>query len=428
MTGSSWWRALTYVAVVLLLAAAIGWLFGQVLLFMLLAAVGVILSWLFQMRRVSRWIRRPDREPPEAPGLWGDIFDRIYHLQRKDREERDRLQTAVSYLRDSFASLKNATVLIDPDGSIEWSNTAADYLLGLEYPRDRGQAVLNLLRNPDFNRYFTEGDYSQPLHMESPANNDLSLLLEITTFGRGSRLLFARDVTREEQVEEMRRDFVANVSHELRTPLTVITGYLSTLIDSGLGEQDGLSRPLHQMQQQAERMETLLKDLLWLSRLESAEAQPEDGDRVDVGELLRELCHEAEEVDPGREILCEIDTDEALNGDYRQLRSAFFNLILNALKYSEGSVHLRWYRHGECLRFEVRDVGPGIDAIHLPRLTERFYRIDKSRSQATGGTGLGLAIVKHVLAAHAAHLEIESEPGRGSTFRCVFRCNNSVTI
>jgi len=420
VTRANWWWEVSKVGLLYLTAALLGWFLDLLPVTLGLATLVLISYWLHQLYRVAGWLRRPDVEPPEAGGLWGEIFDSIYHLQRHDREERDRLQTAVSYLRDSFAALKNATVLIDPAGNIEWCNSAAERLLGLEYPRDRGQAIINLVRLPRFHSYFAAEDYRIPLLMESPRDAGIRLLVEITTFGRGSRLLFARDVTREERLEGMRRDFVANVSHELRTPLTVITGYLMTLLDSGAGEDEKLQRPLMQMQQQAQRMESLLRDLLWLSRLESVEDDTENMALVDIPEMLGEVCHEAEGIYPEREIRIVVESKQRLNGNYQHLYSAVSNLLLNALKYSDGAVEMRWEEESRQLCLSVQDQGPGIDPIHIPRLTERFYRVDKSRSQATGGTGLGLAIVKHVLAGHGAHLEIDSAPGAGSTFRCVF--------
>jgi two-component system phosphate regulon sensor histidine kinase PhoR len=245
------------------------------------------------------------------------------------------------------------------------------------------------------------------------------LQVEITRFGRGSRLLFARDVTRERQLEKMRRDFVANVSHELRTPLTVITGYLLTLMDMEIGEKEQLRRPMAQMQQQAARMEALLRDLLWLSQIESADGR-EEHRPVDIAELVAEVCEFVLGAYRGRTINTHYKTSRSVRGNYKHLYSAISNLVINALKYSEGDVEIEWAERDDGLCLSVTDHGPGIDARHIPRLTERFYRVDKSRSQVTGGTGLGLAIVKHVLAGHEARLEIDSELGVGSTFRCIF--------
>jgi two-component system phosphate regulon sensor histidine kinase PhoR len=416
---ANWWRELRKVALYFLGIVGVGALLGYPLTSLTVASLVLVVYWLYQLRRVSNWMQRPDVEPPEASGIWGEFYDSIYRLQRSDREERDRLQTAVSYLRNSLAALKDAAVLIDPSANIEWCNEAAQELLGLEYPRDRGQAIVHLLRVPNFSAYFTGADYQQPLLIESPLDADLQLLIEITAFGRGSRLMFARDVTRERQLEKMRRDFVANVSHELRTPLTVISGYVLTLLDTDLGEQERLRKPMLQMQQQAERMETLLRDLLWLSQIEATEGR-EEHSPLDIRELVSEVRESVIGAFPGRTVQVFMDSTRTIKGNYKHLYSAFSNLVINALKYSDGDVEVRWCdRDGACA-LEVTDAGPGIDAVHLPRLTERFYRVDKSRSQSTGGTGLGLAIVKHVLAGHDAHLEIDSEVGVGSTFRCVF--------
>jgi two-component system phosphate regulon sensor histidine kinase PhoR len=414
-----WWRELRRVAWVLLPGLLLGWLLDAVAPVLIACVLGLLLFWLVQLRRVAGWLVHSDSEPPEAGGLWGDLFDGIYHLKRHDREERDRLQTTVSYLRDSFAALKDAAIMIDASGAIEWSNEAAASFLGLQYPRDRGQAILNLLRIPVFHSYFTEGDFSIPLVIESPQNGELRLLIEITPFGKGNRLMFARDVTKMERLEEMRRDFVANVSHELRTPLTVITGYLHTLSEMELDPEGRLEKPLFQMRQQAERMESLLKDLLWLSRVESVRDNAEQTD-IDMTGLLNEVREEALLSAPGRAIRLSVDSEARLRGNYKQLYSAVSNLVFNALKYSDQDVHVSWVGLDDRLCLSVTDRGPGIDPMHLPRLTERFYRVDRSRSQETGGTGLGLAIVKHVLAGHGARLEIDSQPGEGSTFRCVF--------
>lgn len=419
MATTNWWKEFRKVTLYFIATVGIGAVFGQALLAVAVAALLIVFYWLYQLRRVSDWMRRPDVEPPEARGIWGEFFDSIYRLQRSDREERDRLQTAVSYLRDSLAALKDAAVLIDPAANIEWSNEAAQKLLGLQYPRDRGQPVTNLLRVPNFSSYFNGGDYSEPLLIESPLDSSVQLQVEVTAFGRGSRLMFVRDVTRERQLEKMRRDFVANVSHELRTPLTVITGYLLTLMDMEIGQQERLRRPMLQMQQQAERMETLLRDLLWLSQIESTEGR-EEHRPFDMSDLVSDVREFVLGAYPDRVIKTTASTSRPILGNYKHVYSAVSNLVINALKYSKGDVEIDWSeREGE-LCLAVKDSGPGIDARHLPRLTERFYRVDKSRSQNTGGTGLGLAIVKHVLAGHNARLEIDSEPGVGSTFSCIF--------
>ncbi len=419
MLANGWQAELRRFLLVLSSALLLGWVFSAVPLMLAIAAILVLLYWIRQFYRVSRWLSDTEAEPPEASGIWGQLWDSIYHLQRRGREEKSRLQTEVSYLRDSFAALREAAVMIDPERRIEWSNTAAERLLGLHYPKDRGQAILNLMRIPRFHQYVSNGDFSEPLYMDGPQDATLRLQIEITPFGRGSLLVLARDVTREEQLGEMRREFVANVSHELRTPLTVITGYLHTMIDHGMAGDERLERPLMQMQEQSQRMESLLKDLLWLSQLESDELVPEQS-AIDMVELIGEIQQHFGDAYPDRSIEVNGESSERVIGDHRQLYSAVSNLVMNALKYSDDVIKLSWRQQNDELILAVSDRGPGIDPVHLPRLTERFYRVDKSRSLETGGTGLGLAIVKHVLCGHKAHLEISSELGVGSEFRCHF--------
>jgi two-component system phosphate regulon sensor histidine kinase PhoR len=314
-------------------------------------------------------------------------------------------------------------VIVAEQGTIQWFNEAAGQLLDLRDPEDIGQPILHLVRIPEFHRYFLRGDYRKPLEYRTNGENRRFLQLQITRFGDGDRLLFLRDVTDVVRTEQVRRDFVGNVSHELRTPLTVISGYLGTILDNGRDLNPSLVRALEQMSQQADRMENLLKDLLWLSRIES-ERKQERRERVDIPCLLLELADELRTTHPGRVIELEVETDEKVTGDYRELYSAVSNLVLNALKYSDRDcpVRVSWRREGAQCLLSVRDQGIGIDSVHFPRLTERFYRVDDSRSSTTGGTGLGLAIVKHVAAAHEAQLRIESELGRGSEFTLVFPC------
>ena len=419
MTAASWWKQLRQTAAFLAAAAVLGWALGEALAAVAGAALALLAYWMFQMRRAFQWMRDADGEPPAAQGLWGEFFHSLHHAQRRDREERDRLQTAVSYMRDSFAALKDATVLIDPAGHIEWCNEAAQTHLGLRYPRDRGQAIADALAISGFAEYFRKGDYGEPFHARSPARGGMRLKIEVTPFGGGSRLLFARDVTREAKLEQMRRDFVANVSHELRTPLTVITGYLHTLLESGADSPAG-QRALEQMRQQAARMETLLRDLLWLSQIEATEGLEDFADDVDMADVLAEVAQAMGAAHPERKLAIDLRSGRALRGNYKQLYSAVSNLVVNAMKYSEGDVEVAWTDRGGDSCLSVKDSGPGIEKKHMPRITERFYRVDKGRSREAGGTGLGLAIVKHVLASHGARLEIESEPGQGSTFRCVF--------
>ena len=421
MYRANWSSELRLLLIVLAVTLPIGFYAGLFWPTLALVFGFFLLHWSIKLYIISQWLINPRGEPPEARGAWGQLFDGIYRLQRQDREKRERLRSTVTYMRDSLSALRDGVVMIDPRGNIEWNNSAAANLLGLNSTQDTGQPVLNLLRAPEFVQYFEAGDYSEPLDVHSPSRSDITLRIEITNFGRGSKLLFAKDTTKIVQLEKMRTDFVANVSHELRTPLTVISGYLQTMIDNGMAEEGPMAKPLRQMLQQAGRMDTLLEDLLWLSKLESLE-ESAPVTTVNLSSLLSEIKEEAMTLYPDKDIELIVESKKNLQGNFEQLHSAVSNLVLNALKYSgsDEAISLRCFERNRQLCIEVIDRGVGIDPVHIPRLTERFYRADRSRNSATGGTGLGLAIVKHVLIAHNAELEIDSVYGKGSTFRCVF--------
>ncbi|WP_426246140.1 phosphate regulon sensor histidine kinase PhoR [Pseudomonas sp. TWR3-1-1] len=392
----------------------------------LAAGVTLYLGWtLKQLLRLHDWLRnhQPDEAPPDGYGLWGEVFDSIYHLQRRDQRVRGRLQAVIDRVQESTAALKDAVVMLDSDGNLEWWNRAAETLLGLKTPQDSGQPVTNLVRHPRFKEYFEQDSYAEPLDIPSPVNDHLRIQLYITRYGNNEHLMLVRDVTRIHQLEQMRKDFIANVSHELRTPLTVICGYLETLLDNVDDVNPRWKRPLSQMQQQGERMQTLLNDLLLLAKLEATD-YPSDNQPVQVERLLRTVKSDAQALSGQRNqtITLEAQADVALKGSETELRSAFSNLVFNAVKYTPdgGSIRIRWWADASGAHLSVQDSGVGIDSKHLPRLTERFYRVDSSRHASTGGTGLGLAIVKHVLLRHRARLEISSVLGHGSTFTCHF--------
>jgi len=405
-----------------LAAFGLGTLFGYPLAGLSLGLVG----WgLYQVRRfnqLSDWLLREDgSEPPEANGAWGDLFDELARMQKRGRSREQYLRGIISRFQQSSAALSDAIVIIDNQNNLEWWNRAADRLLGLRATSDRGKPLMNLLRDPRFVRYYRKGHYQEPLELPSPVNSDLRLQYQISTFGQGDRLLVARDITRLIRLEQTRQDFVANASHELRTPLTVIRGYLETFLDQELPRP--LARGLNQMQQQARRMEGLVTDLLLLSRLEASQ-HISDEHPVLIHSLLRQIHEDAEALatDRGHRFVLEIDPEYDLLGQENELQSAFSNLVFNAVRYTpdKGTITLRWWADTKGGHFSVTDDGIVIEAMHIPRLTERFYRIDESRSSASGGTGLGLAIVKHVLVRHDAHLSIDSQPGSGSTFTCHF--------
>ena len=429
MQRISWVTELRLLSQLLLIALLVGWAVGYIFPALFIALVVYIARTFRQLIRVQRWLVAEDgSDAPESTGLWGDMLDGIYRLQRQNREERQRLQGAVDYLRDSFAALNDAAVMIDKSGDIEWSNQAARFLLGLRYPEDVGQQLVNLIRSPDFIQYYEAADYETPLDAASPHHNEKQLQFQITYFGKGSRLIFARDITHTHMLQEMRKDFVGNVSHELRTPLTVVNGYLETFVDSELAEDKRYKRAFEQMLLQVKRMENLVKDLIALTRLESV-VNDKDQSSIKVCPMVCLIRDEVQAVfDNEREILIECDSAFLLRGDNEELRSAFTNLIMNAAKYTNhgGKITVRWFVDNQFAWLVVEDDGIGIEPHHIPRLTERFYRVDQSRSTRTGGTGLGLAIVKHVLLRHNGELQVSSQIGEGSVFSCRFPISQTV--
>lgn len=390
--------------------------------------VGLLLqlAWMLaQLIRLHRWLHshQDDSYPPEGRGLWGEVFDAIYHLQRRGQRQRGRLQAVIDRVQESTAALHDAVIMLDHEGNLEWWNPAAETLLGLKAPQDVGQPITNLIRHPRFIEYFEQQEHRETLEIGSPANDQLRLQFQITHYGNAERLMLVRDVTRLHHLEQMRKDFVANVSHELRTPLTVLAGYLETLLDNQEQVQPRWHRPLQQMQQQSLRMQNLLNDLLLLAKLEAADYPP-DNSPVAVPKLLALICQDAQALsaDKQHRITLTLDSQQGLKGYETELRSAFSNLVFNAVKYTPAGsqILVRWWQDEDGAHLSVKDNGPGIEARHLPRLTERFYRVDASRSSASGGTGLGLSIVKHVLLRHRGTLSINSVLGQGSQFTCHF--------
>ncbi|WP_137817428.1 phosphate regulon sensor histidine kinase PhoR [Pseudomonas sp. 2FG] len=421
------WRGAVIRRLLLLLAGCllVGLLSGEYA-WSLVVGLAAYLGWtLAQLLRLHSWLKQhqADEPPPDGYGLWGEVFDSIYHLQRRDQRVRGRLQAVIDRVQESTAALTDAVIMLDSDGNLEWWNRAAETLLGLKTPQDSGQPVTNLVRHPAFKDYFEQNNHSEPLELPSPINDRLRLEFHITQYGNHEHLMLVRDITRLHQLEQMRKDFVANVSHELRTPLTVISGYLETLLDNVDDINPRWLRALQQMQQQGGRMQNLLNDLLLLAKLEATD-YPSDNQPVAVDLLLLSIKGDAQALSNERHhrISLEADAGLRLKGSEVELRSAFSNLIFNAVKYTpdEGEIRIRWWGDELGAHLSVQDNGPGIEAKHLPRLTERFYRVDSSRASNTGGTGLGLAIAKHVLLRHRARLDISSVLGKGSTFTCHF--------
>jgi two-component system phosphate regulon sensor histidine kinase PhoR len=418
-----WRRELRRILYLLILAVGCGYYYFGKPLEALCLMMGIYISWQWlQLYRLHRWLDQGQTTVlPRTLGIWGSIFTENQRLQQSSIKHQQRLQAIINRIQDSTAALQDSVLMVDATGALEFWNQAAQNYLGLRSPVDIGQPITNLIRTPEFKAYFDKADYREPLTIRSPINPRIYLQFNITLFGRKDRLILVHDVTRLKQLEEMRKDFVANVSHELRTPLTVISGYVETMQAASEMLPPRWGRMLQQMSEQSHRMENLLKDLLMLSRLETGEneqAQP-----VALRPLLEAIRRDAASLSSNKHTLSlSIDHDQKLMGFYNELRSAFSNLVFNAVKYTPegGHVKLHWYSEGGKGYFSVTDNGIGIAHHHIPRLTERFYRADPSRSIATGGTGLGLAIVKHVLLHHDGELHISSEEGKGSTFTCVF--------
>ncbi|MEZ5488502.1 MAG: phosphate regulon sensor histidine kinase PhoR [Steroidobacteraceae bacterium] len=417
-----WVYALARLAGAVAVGALIGWSVGSFWAG-LAGTLGAYLALqLYQLYRLDHWLRNRNRvDPPDPGGLWGDVVVQVVRLHRRKKFHKGRVVRLLRELRRSTASMPDGVILLDQQAEIVWFNRKAGELLGLRRKTDFGIRIENLLRHPEFSRYLAAGQFAGAVVIRPKADEDHWLSFQAVPYGIDQMLLLVRDVSRQTRLETMRKDFIANASHELRSPLTVIAGYLETLAADPDIEPE-LRSPLLEMQRQAERMTAIITDLLELSRLEASDEQVEGG-AFDVGELATALRNEVMQrpIHPAA-ITVSIDSDAALVGDAGLVRTAFANLVDNAVKYTPAgsSIALRWWTDGQGGHFSVSDDGPGIPAQHLPRLTERFYRVDPGRARATGGSGLGLAIVKHVLQRHGGELEVSSSPGRGSTFTCHF--------
>ncbi len=419
-----WNIELNQFIILVIIGAIGGWTLGYPGVGVALVSVPYCLWMLIRTRDLARWLSSDDQsDPPESTGLWGLIFDSLYQQDKDYKHQISNLHNIIIRAQQSTNAIRDAVVVVDSHGNLEWWNDAGTHLLGFQLKTDRGQNLTNLLRDPRFIGYFEAGNYQRPLEIPSSHQAGVILQFQITVFGEGERLLVARDVTRVHNLEQMRQDFVANVSHELRTPLTVIKGYVETFMDTLQDDQPQLSRGLNRMNEQALRMEALVNDLLLLSRLET-DKNNQVMKPVGVPGLLQRIFNDAQAMNDSKQhhITLEMDNELDINGDEEELRSAFSNLVINAIKYApDGSnITVRWFDDENGVYMEVEDDGDGIDPKHLPRLTERFYRADQSRHSKTGGTGLGLAIVKHVLIHHNAKLDIYSELGEGCVFTCHF--------
>lgn len=420
MPARSWKFHLSRIATAGAALAVLGWLVGHPVK-ILLASLVAYQGWhLFNIARLFGWLQDTRGPIPESRGIWADIFDSINAMEDQTRRQEDRYRNMITEFQNLTNALPDATLVIDSQGNITWSNDTATAMLGLRLPEDLGQSVTNLLRGPAFAEWLQREESKQTrLEMPSPVNDNQWLHVTSVPFQQHQRLIVLRDITEIHNVERIRRDFVANISHELRTPVTVLLGYLELLQNHPASEvADAITR----MQGQTRQMKALLDDLLELSRLQSDEIQGEEQE-VDVPAMLEQLKEQAIEISQGKHRLnFSITPGLRLVGVASDLESAFRNLIINAIRYTpeQGEVQVDWSDSPQGPRLAVRDTGIGIPKRDLPRLTERFYRVGSDRARQSGGTGLGLAIVKHVMNAHKARLLISSELGEGSQFACLF--------
>lgn len=420
-----WGRSLTLLALLALACMVVWPIFGATAAVGLFAAV-LLVSAFLHLRNIARllqWLRNPKPDAvPQAFGIWDEVFAVLYRMLRHQRQSETQLAETLNDFRLAAAAMPDGMVILDQGDRIEWCNPKAQQHFGLDRERDSGQQITYLVRHPQFAEKLHSRNYSEPLTLRQSRAADLVLSVQIVPYGDRQNLVISRDITELERVETMRRDFVANVSHELRTPLTVLAGFLETISDMKAPAGGLLARALPLMMDQTRRMQHLVEDLLTLSRLETS-GNPLHDERVNVPRLARALYQDALALSAGRHrVALDLESEDWLAGSEHELRSAFSNMLSNAIRYTPegGEVAIAWKRQGDQAAFAVRDSGIGIQPQHIPRLTERFYRVDRSRSRETGGTGLGLAIVKHVLNRHQGWLEIMSEPERGSTFIALF--------
>lgn len=422
-----WLPAALRVSAVFLITGIFSLLFGlRIGLFVgLLIMTVLVVIQLHYLSRLSKWLENPEASAlPDGWGSWTNVFARLYRLRRDDEKNRNELDEWLTRFRQAMNRLPDGVVIMDDVLFMEWCNPLAEKHLGLDGERDKGMRVTNLVRHPDFVDYIILGRYEQPLTLSF---RDRKLLVHLIPFENRRQILVTQDITEAERIEMMRHDFIANASHELRTPLTVINGFLE--IASNQPDIDPETRMAHLklMAEQGKRMQRLVDDMLSLSRLESID-YPLRPENCDMRQLLEQVKQEGEALSGGRHTISLSTSGPDIKGSSEELRSAFSNLVSNAVRYTPegGRIDLTWTQTETGPQFAVKDSGIGIPQEHLSRLTERFYRVDKGRSRETQGTGLGLAIVKHVLLRHKANLLIESEPNRGSTF--IARFPRSVII
>jgi len=419
------WNAF-WLGLSLTLISLITWASSDATTALLVFSGGVLIylcSHLYWLHQLHQWLKKPVlNHIPNGAGVWEDVFAALYQEHRRHSRNQNQLSSALGRFRHAASALPDGVVVLNADNEIEWCNPPAEKKLGLDLKQDEHQPIRYLVRHSDFVQYLQAQQYAEPIKLKSWRNAELTLEIQLIPFGTKQKLLICRDVTQLEKIEAMRRDFIANVSHELRTPLTVVGGFVETLLDMEGAVPESTRSYFNMMLEQTTRMRHLIDDLLTLSHIESNAQAPEDS-LIEMSSLLNMIINDAKSLSHGKHIIsADIDTQLNLIGAMGELQSALSNLISNAIRYTPegGAINISWGRRNNEAVFSVSDNGIGIEQNHIDRLTERFYRVDRSRSRETGGTGLGLSIVKHILTRHQAKLEISSELGVGSTFSEVF--------
>lgn len=420
-----WARSLVSLVLLAVLCVLVG-VFVSTKAALTLAVLALLAQGIFSTFHKQRLWRLLDApvygEVPSAPGIWGEIYYRLHKLAKRWHAQVRQVEQQHSRFIQAIQASPNGVAMLDDHDQIEWCNAISEQHFGLDAKRDLRQHITHLVRHPDFVRYLNSHRYEEMLIMRGMGDKRQNVIsVQVFPYGENRKLVLSQDITELERTDAMRRDFVANVSHELKTPLTVLSGFLETMRELPLDESERV-RYLDLMMQQAQRMQHIVSDLLVLATLEG-DNKPPSSQMVDMRAVLRHLRDDAQSLSGGRHRVT-FDADEALTvtGVETEILSAFGNLVTNAIRYTPdgGSINVSWHAQGGHATFAVTDSGLGIPAADIPRLTERFYRVDRSRSRDTGGTGLGLAIVKHVLQRHDAQLDVKSEEGRGSVFTVRF--------
>ncbi|TMM45931.1 phosphate regulon sensor histidine kinase PhoR [Colwellia ponticola] len=407
----------------LVASAFVGWLFNHVLLAMLATTLFLLVWHYHHLFTLSNWLLRSKAlSPPQAKGIWGDLYDGLYRQMKRQRNKQKQLNEKIRRFRDGAEALPDAALMLSEELTIEWGNKKAQQLLGVRWPDDFTLRIDNLLRAPEFSDYLAQEDFEHPCLLLSPIQSDVQLEIRLMAYGSENVLLLARDISNLQRLEDMRRDFVANVSHELKTPLTVVRGYVEMIQGSQTTFEPHWQKAFETIEGQVSRMDRLVEQLLNLAKVENNSG--DEKQLINMVQLIRTLVDEASWLNQKKQhkISTNISTDVAVLGSEVELKSACANLLANAIAYTPpgGIIEVSWQLKDNKAIFSVKDNGDGIKPEHLNRLTERFYRIDRSRSRDTGGSGLGLAIVKHVLHHHKAELVITSHWGKGSDFSIFF--------